>query len=219
MMFGKPWRPVHAVDQGIALIYSVVVAFLLQRENDFSNIVYDPTAPQTWVPQAGISFDPNTGEPQLTWDDTIVVQEQDVFQMLPNELLHNIFALLGPKGRTQCWSTSRWFRKWMNVAQGPASLNGFNWKDTLPVVATEPVGQYPQLPFVHGQVLCVVTNEKAGGIISVIDPTKGYEVIHTIQVGGSPWRPVVYSGMLYVANHGDGTISVVDLGGWLPAIQ
>jgi|GEM_PF-6194091 len=63
---------------------------------------YDPEDPQTWIPHDGISYDPLTGEPKLTWDDT----EPNPFTKLPNERLLDIFARVGPQGRTSCWSVN-----------------------------------------------------------------------------------------------------------------
>ena len=194
------------------------------------------------------------------------------FALLPDELLLLIFVQVGPQGRSNCKIVDRRFKHFVDVTRLSILKNGFGCTDTLPVVATIPVGRGANRPVVRGQMLhvanfwestvCVidtktnqvssisvyedsydnrnqisyVTNEGDGnldlsivhgqrlyvvsdkdddkyddnaGILYVIE-TSMNKVVAMIQVGCVPRKPAIHGQMLYVANHGDGTVCVID---------
>jgi|GEM_PF-3782041 len=90
-------QPVFAMqgnnrDSSFAQINLMIAAVVLAAGNFYfenaDKIVYDPNDPETWVPQGGISYNPNTGEPQLVWDDTAESPDQVIVEHNRRTLLN-----------------------------------------------------------------------------------------------------------------------------------
>jgi len=111
MKGNNPGRPGHSLDQmsatistviaGLRLFYSNVIVifennnpfYYNNNNNDCSIPAYDPTDPQSWVAHDGISYNPETGEPQLIWDDAVQEQGESDSISVANEISQNELQL------------------------------------------------------------------------------------------------------------------------------